>query len=273
MATGAIEGEPTREPAFGLEAYWIDAALKTRAETMNYTVVEPSAVLATHLTEVVRTNAAELLTRQEVNELLTQLKIRAAKLVDDTVPAVVKPGELHRILQSLLRERVPIRDLETILETLGDWSSKTKDQDVLVEYVRHALRRSITQQYSVPGDDGQQKLVCATLDPALEDEINACIDRSPAGTSVKMGASQAARITGQLLKGVRHLANLGHQPVLLASPQVRATVRQLIEPQAPNAAVLGYNEVINNVEVESLALITPAGEGAETGTGAGAAAA
>lgn len=275
IATGPIEGIAGREPAFGLEAYWIDAALKTRAETMNYTVVEPSAVLATHLTEVVRTNASDLLTRQEVSELLTQLKTRAPKLVEEAVPSVVKPGDLHRILQGLLRERVPIRDLETVLETLADWAGKTKDLDVLTEYARNALRRTICQQYAVPVDDGLNmglggpgtgpgvpggvgalKLVCATLDPSLEDEINSCIDRGPAGTSIRMSAAQASRITGQLLKGVKMLTAAGHQPVLLASPQVRAVVRQLIEAQASNAAVLGYNEIVSGVEVESIALIT-----------------
>ncbi|MBL0871310.1 MAG: flagellar biosynthesis protein FlhA [Phycisphaerales bacterium] len=256
IATGPIEGDPTREPAFNLEAYWIDPAIKTRAETMNYTVVEPSAVLATHLTEVVRSSAADLLTRQEVTELLTQLKQRAGKLVEDTVPAIVKPGELHRILQSLLRERVPIRDLETILETLGDWAPKTKDPDVLVEYARNALRRTICHQYAVPDETGALRLVVATLDPALEDEINACIDRTSSGTAIKMSAAQATRITNQLVKGLRHVVSAGHQPVLLASPQVRAVARQLVESQMPGAAVLGYNEIVNGIEVESLALIT-----------------
>ncbi|CAN5863617.1 flagellar biosynthesis protein FlhA [soil metagenome] len=256
IATGLIDGDPTREPAFGLEAYWIDAALRVRAETMNYTVVEAPAVLATHLTEVVRSCAADLLTRQEVTELLNQLKTRAPKLVEDTVPGVVKPGDLHRILQGLLRERVAIRDLESILETLADWAPKTKDLDVLVEYARNALRRAICAQYAAPGEEGQLKIVCATLDPALEDEINACIDRGPTATTIKMSAPQAARITGQLLKGLRHVTALGHQPVLLSSPQVRATVRQLIETQMPQAAVLGYNEIVTALDIESVALIT-----------------
>ncbi|MFN8729757.1 MAG: FHIPEP family type III secretion protein, partial [Planctomyces sp.] len=234
----------------------IEPTLKTRAETSNYTVVAPTQVVATHLTEVVKTFAADLLTRQEVNELLAQLKARAPKLVEEVVPAMVKTGDLHRILQNLLRERVPIRDLETVLETLADWSGKTKDLDVLTEYVRNALRRTISQQYSVPTEEGRSRLVCVTLDPTMEDLINAYIDRSAAGTSVTMPAHVASAVTAQIGRGIAQLTNAGHQPVVLASPPVRAIVRQLLEPTHPTAAVLGYNEVASGVEVESLALIT-----------------
>jgi flagellar biosynthesis protein FlhA len=260
LASGAIEGEPGVEPAFGLPARWIDPALKTRAETMNFTVVEPPAVLATHLTEVARSHAADLLTRQEVSELVTQLKTRAPKLVEDAIPTAVKMSDLHRVLQSLLRERVPIRDLETVLETLADWMPKTKDLDVLTEYVRNGLRRCICQQYAVPTDGGRLRLACVTLDPALEDQINAYIDRSTAGTMLTMPAPVANRITQQIGKGLAVLAQAGHQPVVLASPQCRAVVRMLLEPQHPAAAVLGYNEVAQGVDVESLALITPPAE-------------
>jgi flagellar biosynthesis protein FlhA len=260
LASGNIEGEPATEPAFGLPARWIEPALKTRAETMNYTVVEPSSVLATHMTELARTFAPDLLTRQEVNELIAQLKARAPKVVEDAVPGLVKIGELHRVLQNLLRERVPIRDLETILETLADWMPKTKDLDVLTEYVRNALRRSISQQYATPGDNGRLRLVCITLDPSLEDLVNAYIDRSPAGTSLTMPANVAQRVTGQIAKGLQHLAQSGHQPVVIASPQVRAVVRQLLEGAYPSVAVLGYNEVAQGVEVESLALVTAPGQ-------------
>lgn len=256
VTSGPIEGIPGKEPAFGLDAYWIEPTLKTRAETSNYTVVAPTQVVATHLTEVVKTFAADLLTRQEVNELLAQLKARAPKLVEEVVPAMVKTGDLHRILQNLLRERVPIRDLETVLETLADWSGKTKDLDVLTEYVRNALRRTISQQYSVPTEEGRSRLVCVTLDPTMEDLINAYIDRSAAGTSVTMPAHVASAVTAQIGRGIAQLTNAGHQPVVLASPPVRAIVRQLLEPTHPTAAVLGYNEVASGVEVESLALIT-----------------
>ena len=272
IATGRVDGEPTKEPAFGLDAWWIDPALKTRAETMNYTVVDPTSVLATHLTEVVKTSAGELLTREEVNNLVTQLKEKAPKLVDEVVPGIVKPGDLQKVMQNLLRERVPVRDLETILETLSDWGSKTKDLDVLTEYVRHALRRTICQQYASPMDVGPAgrgnmkpgsagyRIACVTLDPSLEDVINSYIDRSAGATVVNMPARVAQQVSQQILDALRTLTQAGHPPVVLASPQVRAVVRQLLEPHLPNVAVLGYNEAVAGVEIESLALVGPPGQ-------------
>jgi flagellar biosynthesis protein FlhA len=270
IASGPIEGLPAKEPAFGLDGRWIDPAMKTRAETLNYTVVDPTSVLATHLTEVVRTNATDLLTRQEVTELVAQLKTKAPKLVEEVVPTIVKTGDLHRVLQNLLRERVPIRDMETIVETLADWSGKTKDLDVLTEYVRNALRRTICQQYATPptasdAPTARPKILCVTLDPALEDTINSYIDRGAAGTSLTMPAHVAAAVTQRIIDGLGKVTAAGHQPVVLASPQVRAVVRQLIEPQMPAAAVLGYNEVASGVDIEAVAMIAPpGGDGAGT---------
>jgi flagellar biosynthesis protein FlhA len=255
IATGRIEGIATKEPAFGLDAWWIDPKSKTRAETMNYTVVDPSSVLATHLTEIVKQHADELLTREEVNSLVAQLKEKSPKLVEEVVPGVVKPGELQKVLQNLLRERVPIRDLESILETLSDWGPKTKDLDVLTEYVRHALRRTICQQYAAPDQNGSLRVVCVTLDPAFEDTINAYIDRSAAGTSVNMPAGVASKVASQIMRALQQVTAAGHQPVVLASPQVRGVVRQLLAPHLPGVAVLGYNEVVAGVEVESMSLV------------------
>jgi flagellar biosynthesis protein FlhA len=257
LANGALDGEPTREPAFGLEAWWIDPALRTRAETMNYTVVDPTSVLGTHLTEVVRQHAGELLTRTEVVNLVEEIKKKSPKLVEETIPSAVKTGDLQKILQNLLRERVPVRDLETILETLADWAPKTKDLDVLTEYVRNSLRRSICQQYSAPATDGsgRLKLVCVTLDPALEDQIAGYIDRSAAGTTVSMPARVATKIAEQITASLRLVTAAGSHPVVISSPQVRAVVRQVLEPHIPTIAVLGYNEIVPTIEVESLALV------------------
>jgi flagellar biosynthesis protein FlhA len=266
MASGALDGEATREPAFGLDAWWIDPALRTRAETLNYTVVDPTSVLGTHLSEVVKQHAAELLTRDEVANLIEQLKQKAPKLVEETIPAVVKPGDLQKVLQNLLRERVPIRDMETIVETLADWGTRTKDLDVLTEYVRNGLRRTICQQYATPAPapPGQHppgsapglRLVCIALDPSLEDQINGYIDRGSGGTALTMPARIASRISELVLRSLRDVAAAGHQPVVVASPQVRAVVRQLLEPHLPTVAVLGYNEIIPGIEVETLALVT-----------------
>jgi len=257
LTTGSLEGERTKEPAFGLDAWWIDPQLKTRAETLNYTVVDPTSVLATHLTELVRKHADELLTRDEVNNLLEQLKQTAPKLVEETVPGVIKPVDLQKLLQNLLRERVPIRDLETILETLADWGAKTKDLDVLTEYVRNALRRTICHQYATGAAGAKPKLVCVTLDPSLEDQINAYIDRGSGGTVFNMPAKIASRISDQIGRALQQVVAGGGAPVVIASPQVRAVVRQLVEPSIPNIAVLGYNEIVPGVDVESLALVMP----------------
>jgi flagellar biosynthesis protein FlhA len=257
LASGKIDGEPTKEPAFGLDAWWIEPALRSRAEAMNYTVVDPTSVLGTHLTEIVKQHAGDLLTREEVNNLVEQLKQKSPKLVEETIPSGVKMADLQKVLHLLLRERVPIRDLETILETLADWGTKTKDSEVLAEYARNALRRSICQQYAVPTPDsnGRPRIVCVTLDPGLEDQINGFIDRGPNGTAITMPARVATRLTDLMFKSLRQVTAAGHQPVVIASPQVRAVVRQMLEPHVPTIAVLGYNEIVPGVEVESLALV------------------
>ncbi len=265
LATEPLEGTPTREPAFGLQATWIDAGQKQRAESLNYTVVDATSVLATHLTEVVKNHAFELLTREETNNLLSQLKTKAAKLHDEVFAGdtpVLKPGELQKVLQNLLRERVPIRDLETIVETLGDWATRTKDLDVLTEYVRNGLRRTICNQYvtMVKADTVEDappipKLHCVSLDPAMEDQIAGYIDRGAEGTTMTMPPAIATRIVSAIVRELQRLIQAGHPPVVLASPQVRGQVRRLLEPHLPGAAVLGYNEVSKGVEVESLGLV------------------
>jgi flagellar biosynthesis protein FlhA len=258
LASGAIEGEDTQEPAFGLTAKWIDPALRSRAEAMNYTVVEPTSVLATHLTELVKKHADELLTREEVGNLLEQCRQKSPKLVEETIPAILKATELQKLLQNLLRERVPIRDLETVLETIAEWGPKTKDIEVLTEYVRNALRRTICRQYAVnPPGGGRPKLVCVTLDPSLEDQINAYIDRGPAGTVVNIPARVAGQFSAQIARALALVTDQGHLPVIIASPQVRSVVRQILDPHVPGVAVLGYNEVASGIEVESLALVMP----------------
>ncbi|MEM1209898.1 MAG: flagellar biosynthesis protein FlhA [Planctomycetota bacterium] len=272
LASEPLPGTKTREPAFGLEATWVEAGQKQRAETLGYTVVDATSVLSTHITEVVKTHSHELLTREETNHLIEQLKESAPKLVDEVLGGeapLVKPGELQRVLQNLLKERVSIRDLETIVETLGDWAARTKDLDVLTEYVRNALRRTICSQYAVEptqefNDDGTPalpKLYCVSLDPALEDRIAGFVERSGEGTSMSMPPAVANRITSAIVTELDRLTQGGHHPVVLASPQVRAQVRILLEPHLPAAAVLGYNEVSKGVEVESLGMASLADEG------------
>ncbi len=262
LSTGSLPGEKTREPVFGLDAWWIEPALQSRAETMNYSVYEPSRVVATHVTETVRRFADELLTRDEVNNLVEGLKQRAPKLVEEVIPGTLKPGELQKILQNLLRERVPVRDLETILETLSEWATKTKDSEVLTEYVRNALRRAICTQYAQPSDKGKLRIVCVTLDPTMEDKINAYVDRGPSGTTVNMPARTAGKIAEQITAALQRVVSAGHPPVVIASPTVRAVVRQIVEPYLATVVVLGYNEIIPSIEVESMGLVMPPPEAA-----------
>ncbi len=268
-----LPGVRTREPAFGLDAVWIQANLRDQAEQMQYTAVDATSVLSTHLTEVVKNHAHELLDYEETTNLITQLREKAPKLCEavlgpagtQTEAPLIKPNELQTVLQNLLRERVPIRDLATIVETLGQWGTRTKDLDVLTEYVRNELRRTICTQYSVsePGLDDAglalgptiTKLYCVSLDPALEDLINGYIERSEQGTSLSMPPAVANRVTAALLEECNTLMNAGRRPVVLTSPQVRGQVRRLIEPHLPTCAVLGYNEVSKGVDVESLGLV------------------
>jgi flagellar biosynthesis protein FlhA len=272
LATEQLPGTPTKEPAFGLDAVWIAPGQKQRAEALNYTVVDATSVLATHLTEVVKDHGDELLTREETNNLIEQLKEKAPKLTEEALGGeqpIVKPAELQKVLQNLLRERVPIRDLENIVETLGDWAVRTKDLEVLTEYVRNSLRRTIcnqytTQEFSEDGSSTISRLYCISLDPTLEDEINGFIERSAEGTSMTMPPQVANRITSQIMQELQTLVQQGHHPVVLTSPQVRAQVRRLLEPHVSNVAVLGYNEVSKGVEVESVGLVQrPSEQGAQ----------
>jgi flagellar biosynthesis protein FlhA len=254
--TGPIPGGAlTTEPAFGLPAYWITEPQKQQAEIMNYTVVEAPAVLVTHLTEVIKTHAHELLTRQEVKNLVENLKARVPALVDEVVPTQVKPGELQKVLQNLLRERVPVRDLETIVETCGDVSVRTKDLDVMTEYVRNALGRTICKQYV----DEQDKLWCVTLDPMLEDLVNQHLERSERGTTNTMPPKTSQQIVERIASKVSELTGLGRPGVVLCSPAVRGAVRRMVESAMPQVAVLGYNEIAAGISVEGVAMASAGG--------------
>jgi len=251
LASGEIvDGIETREPAFGLPAWWIPESQRQRAEMHNYTVVDPSTVMATHLTEVVKNHAAELLSREEVNKLITGLKERAPSVVEEVVPNVLKVGDVQKVLQNLLRERVPIRDLETVLETLGDWAPRTTDLDILTEYVRNALARTICEQYV--GDDGVLRVV--TLDPALEDRIAAHIEHNERGSFLTMPPDVARKVAREVSEAVRPLVAAGHHPVVLTSPQVRSQLKRIVESTLPSLTVLSFNEIVRGIKVESMAM-------------------
>ncbi|MCH9003172.1 MAG: FHIPEP family type III secretion protein, partial [Planctomycetes bacterium] len=249
-----INGMDTVEPTFGLPALWIGEEQRHEAEHRNYTVVEPSSVIATYLTELIRRHADELLTRQEVNRLLDHLKETAGKLVEEVIPDVLKPGELQRVLQALLRERVPIRDLETILETVSDWCGRTKDTEILTEYARNALARSLCQQHK--GADG--RIHCITLDPALEETVSKGLDRTETGTVLVLSGELQTKIVAAIRARVENAtaANEGRPPVILVPPLIRAWIRKMIEVQLPSLSVLSYNEIVRGFEVESHGMVT-----------------
>ncbi|MBX3394076.1 MAG: flagellar biosynthesis protein FlhA [Phycisphaerae bacterium] len=249
-----VHGIETREPAFGLAARWISDSDRSMAEHRNYTVVEPTSVLATHLTELVRTYAAELLTREDVNKLISALKERSPKIVEEIIPDVMKMGEVQGVLSHLLRERVPIRDLETILETLGDWAPRTKDPDVLTEYVRNALARTICEQHV----DSARTIHGVTLDPGVEDLINSHVERTERGSYLTLPPTMANKVIAAIRRELETAASKagGRQPVIFSSPQVRQWTRRIIETALPTVAVLGYNEVVRGVNIRTHGMVT-----------------
>ena len=254
LAGEPIGGVETREPAFGLTAWWIPPGERDRAEQSHYTVVEPTGVLATHLTELIKTNAAELLSRGETHKLLDALKERNAKLVEEVVPELLKVGEVQHVLQSLLRERVPIRDLETILETLGDWAPRTKDPEVLTEYARNSLARTICAQYR----DDANTIHCVTLAPKLEDYIQANVQRLERGSNLMIPPDKHDEIARKARAQIEHANSRagGATVALLCTPTVRSWVRRLIEPVLPATPVLGLNEVVRGMDVHAHGVIS-----------------
>jgi len=250
--TGKIPGTtPTTDPASGLPAYWITEPQRAEAESLHYTVIEAPAVLANHLTELIKSHAYELLTRQEVKNLLENLKQRVPALIDEVIPALVKPGDLQKVMQNLLRERVPVRDLETIIETLGDYADRTTDFELLTEYVRGALARTICKQYV----DDHDRLFCLTLDPALEDLIAGHVERSERGAASTLPPASAQQITQQIAKGVAQLTQAGHPAVIVCAPPIRSAVRKIIETSLSQVAVLAFSEMVPEVTVEAVGLI------------------
>ena len=244
-ARGPLEGIAAREPAFGLSAFWVEPDQAEAARAQGYSVVDPAAVLATHLTELVRQHAHELLTRDEVQNLLKTLKETRPAVVEEVVPGVMKPGEIQKVLQNLLREGVSIRDLGTILETLGDVAPRSKDPEVLTEYVRGSLARTICLRHV--GKDG--KIYVITLDPKLEDLIRSATERTGL-TPALLG-----RLADRLRREIERLTASGHPPVVLCSAQVRAQVKRIADAVQLGVAVLSYNEIVREVKVESLGMV------------------
>jgi len=246
-----LDGFETREPAFSLSATWILPGLKEVAEAKNFTVVEPSAVLATHLTETVRKAAAEILSRQDVQNLVNTLKEDYPALVEAVIPEVVPLATLQKVLQSLLRERIPIRDLAAIVETVSDYVGVTKETDVLSEYVRMALKRQITQMFK----DREGRINVFTIDPSLEQTLSESIQNTKQGLVLVVEPAIAEILLDKIGEQVTAMETTGHAPVSLCSPNIRLALRRLAESKYPNLAVISYNEILPEVEVVSSGMV------------------
>lgn len=246
--TEQITGIPTTEPAFGLKALWVDAAARERAEYAGYTVVDPPAVLATHLTEIIRTHAHELLGRQEVKALLDSARESYSAVVDELVPELLTVGEVQKVLQNLLREGVPIRNLVTILETLADMAPVTRDVDYLTEYVREALGRQISQIYQENG-----VLTVLTLSPEWEEVIADALQHTDRGLTVALDPRVLQQLFGVLGQALEE--HVLPYPVIVVSPQIRMALKRLTERALPRLVVLSYNEISPDVQVDAVGTV------------------
>lgn len=247
MDDSSIVGVPTKEPAFGLPALWIADNMREQAEFAGYTVVDPPSVVATHLTEVLRRHASELLGRQETKQLIDSLREHYPALVEELVPGQMAIGEIQKVLINLLREKISIRDLVTILETLADYVTYTKDTDILTEYVRQSLARQITNQFKMAS--GPIKVI--TLNPNVEKMVVDNIQNSDQGTYLALDPRVSQQIYQKMAEQVQNLAAMGHAPILLTSPNIRMHLRKLIERVLPDVAVLSFNELDTTVDVQS----------------------
>ncbi len=246
-----IEGFETAEPAFNLRARWIVPNLKETAEAKGYTVVEPSAVLATHLTEIIRSNGAEIISRQDIQHLLDTLKEDQPALVDGVIPELVSLGTVHKIIQLLLAERVPVRDMGTIMEMISDYATATKDPEVLAEYCRISLRRQISDMLK----DDQCRIYCFTLSPQTEQTLTEAVQNTKQGIMVVLAPEVTEKLTQATMRQVDNMATGGHHPVCLCSPNVRLAFRRLMEPSLPQLTVVSYNEIHRDVEVLSTGMV------------------
>ncbi len=247
-----IRGIPTVEPAFGLPALWITESQKDHAELCGYTVVELPAVLATHLTEIIKGNAADLLTRQDVQELIENIKSTHKAVVDEVIPSALSLGEVHRVLQNLLTEQVSIRDLPLILEILGIVARQNRNSDVMTEYARNGLKAQICE--GLKGPDNSLKVI--TLDPNLEAMLEGSLAEYDGGIKLNLSPTDAGRIMEAVRITVDEARQMGEMPISVVSPVIRLQLKRLVEGSCPELVVLSYNEIVNGLELQSIGMIT-----------------
>ena len=246
-----IEGIETVEPYLGLPALWINESQRERAEALGYTVVDAPAIIATHLTEVIRDHLSDLLTRQDVQTLLDNARETNPVLLDELVPKLMSVGEVQKVLANLLKESVSIRDLITILETLADHGMVTRDTDMLTEYVRQSLRRTISQRYF----ENEMNTVI-TLDPELEQTIMQSVQQTEQGSYIALDPSITQQIFVSLKHQVEKLTSMGLTPIILTSPIVRTYFKRLVEQTVPDLVVLSYNELEPTTDIQSIGMVS-----------------
>lgn len=247
-----IMGIPTFEPSFHLPAIWITEGQRERAESLGYTVVDPPSIIATHLTEVIREHIDELLTRQDVQNLVNNLKETNPSLVEELVPKLLGLGEVQKVLQNLLREGISIRDLLTIFETLADYATTTRDTDILTEYSRQALKRAITGKFFPPNEITS----VVTVDPKIEQEIMGSVKQTETGSYITLDPEKTKAIIASLQKEVEKLESTGKNPIVVTSPIVRMYFKKLTEDYLKDLIVVSYNEIDNNVELQSVGMVS-----------------
>ncbi len=251
VSGGPLPGTESPDPVTGCPAKWIESTQADMARELGYKIVEPTQVLIGHLAEVVRGHAGELLTRQHVHQLLDNLRQTSPRVIDELIPDVLKPSHVHQVLSNLLRERVPVRDLETILETLGDYAERTKDTTILTEYARHALSRVICQPYR----DSRGTIHAITVDPALEDVLANGFEFSERGPIVKLTPQVTEGVCRELARQIQKLSHKGLPPVVVCGPRVRQVLRYVTTGPLPKIAVLSLNEIPRDTNVRSVAQI------------------
>ncbi len=251
MVTEKIDGIKTTEPAFGLPAVWIQQNNREHAERVGYTVVDAETVVATHLSEVIKSHSHELLTREEVRRLIDKLKETSPNLVQEVIPNPLSIADVQKVLQGLLRERVSIRNLPTILEVLGDVGRRTKDSEILIEYVRNALSRWLCNTFAE-----EKKLYVVTIDPKLEDIIQKSIQQTDSGAFLAMRPQVTQKIVAKISDQVARQLQNGHSALVMTGPQIRSHVKRMTESQLPLLSVISYNEVTPEYEVESIGMVS-----------------
>ena len=247
-----ITGIPTFEPSFHLPAIWITEGQRERAESLGYTVVDPPSIIATHLTEVVRSHIAELLTRQDTQNLINNLKENNPTLVEELVPKLMGVGDIQKVLQNLLEEGISIRDLLTIFETLADHAATTHDPDILTEYARQSLKRAISNKYFSGNDTSS----VVTLDPAVEQEIMGAVKQTEQGAYLTLAPDRIRKIVDSVKQEVEKLENMGKMPIIITSPIVRIYFKKMINDYVKDLTVVSYNEIESNVELQSVGMVT-----------------